>query len=92
MFDKKSYKWIDIYRGIVIAFLWIYIAAGVYAFIDNQWIGDIFDIYIAGGYFIGSTLLLFAGFAIGYVQLVANMLIIQLLNNVQIIREKIENQ
>ena len=91
MFDERSEKWIRIYKGFAIAFFWIYVVAGLFAFIENQWIGDIFDIYI-GGYFLGSVLLLFAGFAIGYAQLAANMLIIQLLNNVQTIRETLSKQ
>ena len=51
----------------------------------------LFDVFIAFLFFkftkIHSVL---CGFIIGFVQLVANMLIIQFLNNVQIIREKLE--
>ena len=53
--------------------------------------GDIFDVWIGDSYFLGSVLLLFAGFAIGYVQLVTNMLVIQFLDNVESIRYYAKN-
>lgn len=91
MFDERSEKWIRIYRGITIVIFWICVVGGVLGgigdatsgFLDFGLGGDddgILDLMVwvlgIGGY--------------GCVQLVVNMLIIQLLNNVQIIREKVE--
>lgn len=90
MFNEKSEKWIKIYKTISIVVFWCWVAVGVFAAYDNIAIGNIFDIYI-GGYFLPSVVLVLCGIALGYIQLVVSMLIIQFLNNVQTIREKIEN-
>lgn len=90
MFNEKSEKWIKIYKTITIVAFWCWVAVGAYAAYDNYFVGNIFDIYI-GNYFLSSVILVLCGLAVGYAQLVVSMLVIQFLNNVQIIREKIEN-
>ena len=92
MFDEKSEKWIRIYKKITIAAFWCWSVFGILAAIDNWFIWEVFDIFLFGGEFWGGVLLLLCGFGIGFGQLVINMLVIQFLNNVQLIREKIENK
>ena len=90
MFDERSEKWIKYFKTVTIIAFWFWIVFGGWAAFDNCWNCDVFDIYIADGWFIGSALLFLGSFAIGFTQLVTNMLIIQFLSNVQIIREKLE--
>lgn len=69
---------------------WVYVVVGFIAGIDDgAGNGGIFDIGWNDnfGEFLSWMLL---GAVTGFVQLVINMLVIQLLNNVQIIREKME--
>ena len=89
MFDEKNGKWIKIYKKITVVLFWLFVALGVFAFFDN-WLGGEFFNSNYFGYFLDGILLLAVFICVGYVQLVSNMLIIQFLNNVQIIREKIE--
>ena len=93
MFNEKSGKWIRIYKGITVAAFWIFIAFGVIAgFGDST--AEFLDIGIGGdddGLLDFIVWVLACG-VVGFVQLVANMLVIQLLNNVQIIREKVESK
>lgn len=90
-FDEKDRKWIRWYKVVAIALFFIYALFGLIAGIGDS-SAEYLDIGIGGDDdgFLDFILwvLIFGG--IGYVQLVANMLIIQLLNNVQLIREKIE--
>lgn len=91
MFDEKSEKWIKIYRGVTIALFWLLIGFGILAGIGDASAGFL-DIGIGGdddGFFDFILWALAGGFA-GFIQLVTNMLIIQFLNNVQIIRGEIE--
>ena len=85
-FDEKSSKWIQWYKNITIVLFWIYMLAafitGCAAWADNLWITD--DPFLDG------LICLAGGCVVAFVQLVVNMLIIQLLNNVQSIREKLE--
>lgn len=92
MFDEKSGKWIRIYKGITVAAFWIYIIFGLVAGIGDS-SASFLDIGLGGDDdgFLDFVVWVLAGGIIGYVQLVVNMLVIQLLNNVQIIREKLEN-
>ena len=87
MFDERSEKWIKIYKNITVLMFWLYVAAGVILF----FMGLSGEIDLLDGGFIDGLLGLAAGVGVGYITLVVNMLVIQLLNNVQIIREKIEN-
>ena len=93
MFDERSEKWIRIYKGITVAFFWICVVGGVLGGIGDA-TASFLDFGLGGdddGFLDLIVWVLGIG-GFGCIQLVANMLIIQLLNNVQIIREKIENQ
>lgn len=93
MFDERSEKWIRIYKGITVAAFWIYIIFGVIAGIGDC-SAEYLDIGIGGDDdgFLDFIVWVLAGGIVGYVQLVANMLVIQFLNNVQTIREAVTNQ
>lgn len=81
-FNERSDEWIRIYRGLTIVMFFLLIVAGFVGGIvmtsefENGWMFFAF--------FIGGSLL-------GFLQLVVNMLFIQLLNNVQEIRKKLES-
>lgn len=86
MFDETSGKWIKIFKGYAVAKFWLYVIAGaIMCFVG--WSGELR--WIDDG-FLDGIIWLAGGFLLAYVQLVVNMLIIQLLNNIQIIREKVE--
>ncbi|MBQ9993386.1 MAG: hypothetical protein IJP17_01575 [Clostridia bacterium] len=83
MFDENSNVWIRIYKGVAIFSFCLLTLTGI----------------IIGGIstaeseipFISFILYTLGGAFFGFVQLVCNMLIINLLNNVQVIRESIEH-
>ena len=87
MFNEKSSIWIKIYKTITLIIFWLYVLAGVVMFLmgldGSLW-------WIDGG-IIDGIIGLAVSFIAGYITLVVNMLIIQFLNNVQLIREKLEN-
>ncbi len=87
MFNEKSSIWIKIYKTITLIIFWLYVLAGVVMFFmgldGSLW-------WIDGG-IIDGIIGLAGSFIAGYITLVVNMLIIQFLNNVQLIREKLEN-
>lgn len=93
MFNEKSGMWIKIYKIIAIV---LFFAIATFGFIAG--IGDasagILDIGMGGDddgfldFFVWTVL---GGF-VGFGQLVFNMLVIQLLNNVQTIRIKLEGE
>ena len=87
MFNEKSSIWIKIYKTITLIIFWLYVLAGVVMFLmgldGSLW-------WIDGG-IIDGIIGLAGSFIAGYITLVVNMLIIQFLNNVQLIREKLEN-
>ena len=98
MFDEKSCKWIQIYKVLTVIIFLVIIAFGIIAgfgdgttlFLDEDpWPGNdgILDDYFELGDFI---IWILASGIVGFIQLVSNMLVIQFLNNVQIIREKVE--
>ena len=93
MFDERNGRWISIYKGITI---FLFFAIALYGLIGA--IGDTtteyLDIGLGGdddGVADFMTWLLLYGFIAG-IQLVINMLIINFLNNVQIIRETLERK
>ncbi|MBQ9858204.1 MAG: hypothetical protein IJO77_04310 [Oscillospiraceae bacterium] len=92
MFNEKSNGWINIYHGVVITLFILIISFGVIgAFGDAS--AEFLDIGLGGdddGILDFMVWILISGI-MGVVYLVTNMLIIQLLNNIQIIREKMEN-
>lgn len=82
LFDERSGRWIKILKVFTQVMFWLYIAAGAILFLvslaeDTVEIGFVF---------------LLGGVLVAFVQLVVNMLVIQLLNNVQVIREKLEEK
>ena len=90
MFDEKSCKWIEIYKCLTVIAFFVFIVFGIVA-----GIGDAADSFLdldLGGCTIVFDFLVWAiaGIIVGFIQLVTNMLVIQLLNNVQIIRQKVE--
>ena len=88
MFNENSGKWIGLYKGFTIVMFWLYVAAAVVMCIlgwtDVLWWTD--------SAFLDGLICLVGGLLVAFGQLVVNMLIIQLLNNVQIIRKKLVNQ
>lgn len=91
MFNEKSARWIRIYKVLTLIAFWIFIVFGLVAGIGD-YSCEFLDIDIGGDTFFDVILWVVIGAIVAFCQLVANMLIIQLLNNVQIIREKIENK
>ena len=83
MFDEKSEKWIQIYKYVTIALFFICIAIGILL--------GLLPFYITGSFFLDLVLWAVIGAIVGYIQLTANMLLIQFFNNVQIIREHVES-
>ena len=86
MFDEKSGKWIQIFKGYTKVMFWAYIAMGVVLFFA----GLAGELYWIDGEFIDGIAGLLCGAFAAFVHLVVHMLIIQFLNNVQVIREKLE--
>ena len=93
VFNVNSSKWIKQYWVITVAAFFIIIIFGFIAGIGDA-TDNFFDYDITGSYndFLDFLIWFIGGILIGYIQLVANMLIIQFLNNVQTIREKTENK
>lgn len=81
LFDERSGRWIKILKVFTMVMFWLYIAAGAVLFLAE----------VSEDAGIGLVCLL-GGVLLAFVQLVLNMLIIQLLNNVQTIREKLEQK
>lgn len=81
MFDERSNKWLSILKGLIISLFWGYIIAGVIlglVFIGEKGFGG-FLLFAAGGV------------AAAFLTLPLNMLALQYLSNVQIIRQRLEN-
>ncbi len=90
MFNEKSTKWIKILKAFTIVVFFVFLLTSIVLCIIS-WTGAelLFDDAVA---FLEGLVFLAAGTILAFSQLVINMLIIQLLNNVQIIREGIENK
>ena len=86
MFDEKSPKWIKIYTGFTKVMFWLYIVAGAFMCFAG-WVGEL-DLIDEG--FIDGLVAMICFGLVAFVHLTVNMLIIQFLNNVQLIREKLE--
>jgi hypothetical protein len=86
MFDERSEKCMNIYKGYTKVMFWLYVVAAsvlcIVAWCDC--------IYITDSAFLDGLILLTGGLFVAFTHFVVNMLLIQLLTNVQIIREKIE--
>lgn len=89
MFDENSNKCLKIYKGYTMITFWLLIVAAVICcfmgFAEEMWIIDVMPL-------LDGLAFLIVGIFAACVHLVVNMLIIQFLNNVQIIREKIEEK
>ena len=91
MFDEKKCCWIKIYKAIIITLFFCAIIFGIVAGIGDA-SSKYLDIGIGGdddGFLDFIVWVIASGF-IGFIQLTANMLVLQLLNNIQIIRERLE--
>ena len=89
MFDEKNSRWIKIYKKITIITFFAFIIFGVIAGIGDV-TSEFLDFDLGGDTFFDVIVWVLACGAVGFIQLTFNMLVIQLLNNVQIIREKAE--
>lgn len=79
MFDETSGTWIKIYKVVTIIVFWLSIVSGVFTFVWG--LSEFNELCLYG-----------IGIALGgFIYLATNMLIIQFLNNVQIIRETLES-
>ena len=86
MFDEKSGVWIKIYRIYTIVMFWVLLIVG-FILCCVAWSDEL---YIIEDYFLNGLLFLLAGAFLAFTQLIINMLIIQLLNNIQQIRQKVD--
>lgn len=88
MFNENDGKWIGYYKTYTIVMFWLYAAAAVVMCI----LGWTEVFWWTASAFLDGLICLAGGLLLGFVQLVCNMLIIQLLNNVQTIRETITSR
>ena len=87
MLDEKSEVWIKYYKTFTIVMFWIFLFASIImCFIG--WYGN--ALYITDLPFFNGIICLLIGAFVAFGHLIVNMLIIQFLNNVQLIREKVE--
>ena len=89
MFDEKNFIWISIYKVVTIITFFAFILFGMVAGIGDL-SSEFLDLDLGGDTFFDFVIWFLAGGFVGFIQLVLNMLVIQFLNNVQIIREKLE--
>lgn len=87
MFDETSSAWINIFKIYTKIAFWLHVAIAVILcfFI---WDGTYFY-SLTDSYFIDGVIILLGGLLFAFVHLVVNMLLIQFLNNVQVIRERV---
>lgn len=83
MFNEKSGKWIKVFKLYTQIMFFLFLAAGVALSIV---------VWVNWGSFLEGIACWAGGAFLAFTQLIANMLIIQLLNNVQTIREKLEEK
>ena len=88
MFNEKSAKWIKIYKIFVIVSFFVLLLGGVLLGILD--VTCVVDIMYDDG--IDLVIWTLSGVITAFLELVCGMLILNFLNNVQIIREKIEKQ
>ena len=91
MFDEKKDIWITIYKYLVIAIFCACIIFGIIAGVSDSNAGR-YDVGIGGDDdgFCDFIVWVLIGGVVGFAHLFVNMVVIQFLNNVQIIRKKIE--
>lgn len=87
MFDERSPRWINIYRGVTVAFLFVFSVAGLaFGLVDEiKLVTPVSEIPTSAIF-----LWTISGVLVGYIQLAGNMLVIQLLEGVNAIREMTE--
>ena len=87
MFDEKNTKWLRYYKRAIVISFWSLLVGGVLLGIFD--FTAVIDIFIEDS--IGELFLWSIGCGIAaFAQLTCGMLILQLLNNIQIIRQRIE--
>ena len=92
LFNEQSERWLKFYKGITITVFFIIAILGLIAGIDDMtgflyvFDGDI----LSGDEFIDFMAWVLIGEAAAFCYLVVNMLIIQFLQNVQMIRKRLE--
>lgn len=86
LLNEKSQLCIAIYKGFTKAMFFLYLLVAFF-FCILAWSSNVF---LTGSPFLDGIIFLVGGLIIAVVHAVVNMLIIQFLNNVQIIRKKIE--
>jgi hypothetical protein len=93
MFNEKNDCWIKIYKAIVIAIFFIWVIFGVVAGIGDA-TSEYLDVGIGGDddLFLDFFVWVAIGTFVGFVHLASNMIMIQFLNNVQVIRKKLEGK
>ena len=91
-FNEKSKIWIKCYKIITIVFFFIFVSIGLIGGICDCFALNILDVGLGGDDdgLLDLLVWLVSGCALGFIELVSNMLIILLLNNIQIIRKKLE--
>ena len=92
LFNEKSKIWIKCYKIIAMVLFFLFVGLGVIGGICDCFALDPFDVGLGGDDdgLLDLLVWLIIGGGFGFLQLVSNMLIIQLLNNIQIIRKKLE--
>ncbi len=98
MFNEKSGKWIRIFKIYTKVMFWLCISVAVVCCL-SRWADGIWNItarWYPGFWYTGESVIdglicLVGGGILAFAQLVVNMLILQYLNNIQIIREKVES-
>lgn len=92
MFNEKSNVWLDLYKGIIMVGFWLicagivlYGVAGIIAFVSATMVVDGRVVLLFFAQFIGLIIGAFLWYVVG-------MLSLNFLNNVQLIRERLENR
>ncbi|MBE6534000.1 MAG: hypothetical protein E7678_03405 [Ruminococcaceae bacterium] len=91
IFNEKNKIWIQIYKIVTVSLFFVFVLFGFIAGLGDV-SGEFLDIELGGDTIFDLFVWLIACSLVGFIQLVLNMLIIQLLNNVQLIRENIEKK
>ena len=93
MIDEKSQGWINAFKTVTICLFIIFLLGGLIGGLaDAGGSGGALDLGLGGDDdgFADFIMWIIPCWVIGIIQLVVNMLLVQLLNNIQIIRMKIE--
>ena len=89
MFNEKDPAWIQLYKIFTIVGFFAIAIFGIIAGIGD-YTSDFLDLDLGGDTFFDIVVWFVGSVAIGYILLIFNMLTIQLVANIQTIREKIE--